>query len=348
MSPESKRSVGYLRTGQCTCHDMNGREQSCAASGQDAEFRAGVRWPAQRFVAQVDTVVDRLTGLVWMRNAAECEFPLEWREAFEFVPRLNRSGVCGFSDWRLPNRRELRSLISHQAARPALPQEHSFTNVFAGWYWTSTTAVISPAHAWYVDMDGGRMFYGGKDQSFMVWPVRGPGHEVLPVTGQMRCYDGAGRLVTCAGTGQDGERRMGRPWPKPRFHAAGDVVIDLLTGLRWQRLADLAGGAVDWSQALAAVAALQGTAPAAGWRLPNINELEVLVDADTHSPALPEGHPFEGVRDVYWSSTTSLYEPDWAWALYINKGAVGVGHKCQARFHVWAMADGGAAATWRR
>jgi hypothetical protein len=52
---------------------------------------------------------------------------------------------------------------------------------------------------------------------------------------------------------------------------------------------------------------------------------------------LPEGHPFSDVRDVYWSSTTSLFEPDWAWALYLDKGAVGVGQKRQARFYVWAV-----------
>ncbi len=56
-------------------------------------------------------------------------------------------------------------------------------------------------------------------------------------------------------------------------------------------------------------------------------------------PALPAGHPFIDVRDVYWSSTTSLYEPDWAWSLYLDKGAVGVGQKAQARFHVWAVCD---------
>lgn len=45
------------------------------------------------------------------------------------------------------------------------------------------------------------------------------------------------------------------------------------------------------------------------------------------------------LADVYWSSTTSLYEPDWAWALYLDKGAVGVGQKTQAIFHVWIVRD---------
>jgi len=40
------------------------------------------------------------------------------------------------------------------------------------------------------------------------------------------------------------------------------------------------------------------------------------------------------VREAYWSSTTGTYEPDWARALYLDKGAVGVGQKAGAHFHV--------------
>jgi len=49
------------------------------------------------------------------------------------------------------------------------------------------------------------------------------------------------------------------------------------------------------------------------WRLPNINELESLVDCGQYNPALPMHHPLTAVQNIYWSSTTSLYEPDWAW-----------------------------------
>lgn len=319
-----------LWTGQETCHDGQGHEIACRGSGQDAEWRRGRAWPRPRFVEQDDSVQDRLTGLVWARHASLAEFPLTWGEALEFVARLNRQKTFGFSDWRLPNRRELRSLISHQTRRPALPEGQPFQNVFAGWYWSSTTAAISPAHAWYVDMDGGRMFYGGKDQSYMVWPVRGRS-TVLPVTGQSNCFDDRGDVMHCAGTGQDAEFSAGIAWPQPRFTPQVDSVHDNLTGLLWRRDARLSE-ATTWQDALAGVARLGN-----GWRLPNINELESLVDCTTYGPALPPGHPFRNVGDVCWSSTTSLYEPDWAWALYVEKGAVGVGMKQQARFHAWAV-----------
>jgi hypothetical protein len=45
------------------------------------------------------------------------------------------------------------------------------------------------------------------------------------------------------------------------------------------------------------------------------------------------------VRAAYWSSTTSAFEPDWAWALYLDNGAVGVGQKRGRHFNVWAVAD---------
>lgn len=328
----------YLHTGQRTCHADDGRTILCAGSGQDAEFAVGTPWPEPRFDAIDNEVMDRLTGLVWSRDANLAEFPLTWQEALDFVAAINREQQPGRRDWRMPNRRELRSLLSLQTRLPALPERHPFINVFNGWYWSATTAAISPAHAWYVAFDGGRMFYGGKDQSFMLWPVRGEGLDVIARTGQSLCFDAVGKIVACAGSGQDGELKLGAQWPDPRFEILEDGILDRLTGLLWRRAANLTPQAVVWSEALAAVAELNQHGAAIAWRLPTINELESLVDCATHSPALPSGHPFADVQDIYWSSTTSLFEPDWAWALYLEKGATGVGQKRFAQFSVWAVA----------
>ena len=45
-------------------------------------------------------------------------------------------------------------------------------------------------------------------------------------------------------------------------------------------------------------------------------------------------------RSLIWcrSRTTGRFEPDWAWALYLGKGATGVGQKRFAEFSVWAVA----------
>ncbi|SCZ62718.1 Lcl C-terminal domain-containing protein [Thiohalomonas denitrificans] len=324
----------YPETGQRLCYDTEGGPRPCDW-GEDAEIGAGSAWPEPRFVTGAETVLDHLTGLTWTQNANLAEFPLTWEEALEFVADVG----LGHSDWRLPNRRELRSLLSYQTHRPALPRGHPFTQLFPGWYWSSTSAAISPAHAWYVHMDGGRMFYGGKDQSFMVWPVRGEGNGLLSATGQTRCYDEAGRPIPCSGSGQDGEHRMGRTWPEPRFVCEGDALFDRLAGLVWHRNADLAQGAVNWQQALEAVQRLR-VKEGKPWRLPNVNELELLVDCDHSNPALPAGANFDDLGEGYWSATTSVYEPDWAWALYMAKGAIGVGQKRDPHFQVMAVRDG--------
>ncbi len=330
-------SLHYLHTGQRTCHADDGREIPCAGSGQDASFAVGTSWPEPRFEQRNDEVTDLLTGLIWCRNANLAEFPLTWQEALDFVAAMNREQRFGRSDWRMPNRRELRSLLSLQAKLPALPERHPFVDVFDGWYWTATTAAIGPTHAWYVALDGARMFYGGKDQSFMLWPVRGEGLGVVPRTGQSRCYDAVGEVIPCAGSGQDGEFRFGAPWPEPRFDSIHSGVLDRLTGLLWRHSANLTPLPVLWREALAAVDGLNDECGGTTWRLPTINELEALVDCAAHSPALPSGHPFADVQDIYWSSTTSRFEPDWAWALYLGKGATGIGQKRFAQFSVWAV-----------
>ena len=326
-------------TGQTRCWDETGREIPCAGSGQDGETRRGAPWPELRFMVHGEVVRDRLTDLLWCRDATVNTFPCTWPEALRQVAELNRDGHAGRDDWRLPNRNELRGLMSYQARKPALPEGHPFVNVFLGWYWTSTTAAINPAYAWAVHLEGARLFYGRKDQEYLFWPVAGAGNDLLARTGQQRCHASDGALIPCAGSGQDGERRTGAAWPEERFSVRGEVVRDHLTGLAWARHADLGDGPVSWQEALARVAAWNREHPAAVlvWRLPTINELASLVDCAAHTPALPAGHPFIGLRDGYWSSTTSFFECDWAWVLYLDKGACGVGHKPGRTFFAWPV-----------
>jgi len=308
------------RTGQQTCHAADGAVIPCAGSGQDGEWRAGAAWPQPRFRVEGEAVEDRLTGLTWLRRANPAGFPLAWTELEAWLTDFNAQGATAWNDWRAPDRRELRSLIDYQARDPALPPGHPFREVYPGWYWTSTRFARDPGFVWWVQLTGGRMFYSHQSQYHLLWPVRGAGNGLLTAPSPR------------AGSG-------GAAWPQPRFAAAGDVVRDRLTGLTWTRRADLAPGETTWTQALATVAGLNrgGLAGWTDWRLPNINELESLVDCDQHTPALSPGHPFVDLGQGCWSSTTSLYEPDWAWALYLDKGACGVGQKKDPHFRVWAV-----------
>jgi len=319
----------YLNTGQTSCRDVNGHPIPCPGTGQDAEHAPGLAWPDPRFTAQGELVRDNLTGLIWSRDANPAGFPLTWAEALDFVEGLGRENHGGRSDWRLPTRRELASLISFAHKNPALPVGHPFTNVFPGWYWTGTTSARNPNYAWYVHTEGGRMFYGAKSGLSLVWPVCGSS-PILPATGQSIAFDSKGR---------DAQARIGVKWPSPRFSVDPEIVMDRLTGLAWSRSADLAPGETGWERAFAVAARLdrERLGGMSGWRLPTINELESLVDASAHTPALPADHPFTDVQDGYWSSTNSALEPDWSMVLYLARGGVGVGYKPKAVFHVWAV-----------
>jgi hypothetical protein len=340
MNPGTNYSLLFLKTDQNSCYNPDGKEISCNGSGQDAENSSPLAAAKSRFKKLADNLIDdSLTGLVWPQNANLAEFPLTWPEALNFINNMNSSKKFGFNDWRLPNRRELRGLMSHQTRKPSLPAGHPFENIFLGWYWTATTAAINPQYAWYVHMEGARMFYGRKDQYYLVWPVRGDASSTLPQTGQTKCYDLHGLEIDCNNSGQDGEIKSGFPWPEPRFIIKTHYVYDQLTHLYWLTNANFYNGLVNWAEALALVDSLNKSelGKIGKWRLPNINELESLTDCSEHNPALPRNHPFINVQEAYWSSTTSFFETDWAWVLYLHKGALGVGFKKGRTFSVWPV-----------
>jgi len=320
-----------IASGQHRCWDERGEPTSCRATGQDGDLQPGAPWPEPRFESSETTVRDRLTGLMWTADANHFEWPLTWDEANEAVADLSRIRHLGRSDWRLPNRRELWSLVSFAEANPALPSNHPFHNVFLGWYWSSTTAARNPSYAWAVQMTGGRVFFEAKERYAFTWACRGTSAipaatgeaPVRPPPGHTARMDGAARPVA---------------WPSPRFSAGNDWVFDRLTGLGWARHADLCGGAVNWADALEAIRGLNArNASDQIWRLPGITELESLLDARRCDPALPADQPFTGIGSGYWSSTTSALEHDWAMVLHLGRGAIGVGVKCDPRFLVWPV-----------
>jgi len=147
------------------------------ATGDDGDLEMGVAWPSPRFTDNSNgTVTDNLTGLIWLKNA-NCFGWGTWANALNDANTLN-SGECGLSDgsvegdWRLPNRKELRSLVDYSKYSPALTTGHPFSNVQAGYYWSSTTRALNTGHAWIVNMWDGYPWYGAKDYYSDVWPVR--------------------------------------------------------------------------------------------------------------------------------------------------------------------------------
>lgn len=165
-----------------------------------------------------------------------------------------------------------------------------------------------------------------------------------PRTGQTDCYDPIEpSVITCAGTGQDGDTLTGVAWPKPRFADNGDqTATDKLTGLVWTGDADPAGGYKTWQQALDYIKTLNSRKHLGhdDWRLPNIIELESLVNKQPNLATWLNSQGFSNVRmDYYWTSTTYASYTSHAWSLGMSSGIV-AGHSKTDRGYVWPVRKG--------
>ena len=148
------------------------------ATGDDGDLERGIAWPNPRFTDNGDgTVTDNLTGLTWLKNA-NCFGSKTWDQALSDANTLD-SGECGLGDgsvegdWRLPNVRELHSLVDYGRYTPALPAGHPFTGVQSSGYWSSTTLTYVTSDAWTVGIGVGTVYSNPKGSGPYVWPVRG-------------------------------------------------------------------------------------------------------------------------------------------------------------------------------
>ncbi len=164
------------------------------APGDDGDLQRGAAWPSPRFTDNNNgTVTDNLTGLIWLKNA-DCFNLQTWNSALTSANSLANAD-CGLSDgsvagdWRLPNIRELGSLVDSTQSNPALPVEHLFADVpdtqgAQLFYWTSNTFAGNTDKAWfnYLDLNVTWMF--DKTSDLYVWPVRGE-QSTLPLKAPM-------------------------------------------------------------------------------------------------------------------------------------------------------------------
>jgi len=163
------------KTGQTTSY----------APGDDGALQKGVASPNPRFTDHGNgAVTDNLTGLIWMANAG-CFGTQTWNNGLVACNTL-ASGSCGLTDssvagnWRLPNAREISSLIDFSQADPALATgcrtpACPFHNVYSSsaLYWTSTTYPdLTINSAYVIDMLNGSLGWWSKPLPNYVWCVR--------------------------------------------------------------------------------------------------------------------------------------------------------------------------------
>ena len=150
--------------------------------GDDGSYRAGA---PLRFADHGDgTVTDLNTGLTWIgdgRGDIDTDPPTpfrdeggwrkyNWTEAINYCERLE---FAGQSDWRLPNCKELFSILDLGKTDPAVDAA-CFPATRSDFYWTSTPFTYNTAHAWYVYFNLGYVNHASMDQELFVRPVRGP------------------------------------------------------------------------------------------------------------------------------------------------------------------------------
>jgi hypothetical protein len=145
-------------------------QTSTYGADDDGMLQKGITWPSPRFVDNGnDTMTDRLTGLVWEKSPSGTSGV--WTTAISYCENLS---LGGYTDWRLPNRKELLSLVNYGQSSPAnWLNSQGFTNVQASYYWSSTTNAAASAQAWIVFMNEGHVSARGKTDNYYVWAVRG-------------------------------------------------------------------------------------------------------------------------------------------------------------------------------
>lgn len=248
------------------------------------------------------TITDNVTGLMWQKEMGE---QISYEEAESVAKSLN---LGGYTDWRVPTIKELYSLI-----------------LFSGQV-NGETAIKNFIDEDYFVQPLGNTAIGEREIDAQTWSSTkyvGLTFNTNETVFGVNFVDGRikGYSIYKNGVASKKYFRMVRGNP---FYGKNDFVdnndgtiSDLATGLMWQKADD--GVARDWEEALSYAENLT-LGGHSDWRLPNIKELQSIVDytrcpSVTNSPAIdpifettsivdPDG--VLGQYPYFWSGTTHL------------------------------------------
>ena len=146
---------------------------------QTCESQIPPTTPSSRFIIHNNgTVTDKRTGLIWKRclegvSGAACNsgtpVELNWQDALQ---RARDASFEGRTDWRLPNIKELRSIVEQQCVDPAINLS-VFPAQAASVVWSSSPNADVADNAWNVYFSNGFTFNGSRNVRRQVWLVRG-------------------------------------------------------------------------------------------------------------------------------------------------------------------------------
>jgi len=191
------RCTQFPVTGQTTCWDSSGTVVACPGTGQDGELQKGA--PLAYTDNGDGTITDGDTGLVWEKlsqdgTVHDVRNTYTWANAFAgHVATLNAVSFAGHNDWRVPNVKELQSIVNYEAINPSTLPAFNSNCTYCGspgcdptctvtstcsctessGYWSSTSNALSPSSAWPVFFNGGAVVGNSKSLSAFVRGVRG-------------------------------------------------------------------------------------------------------------------------------------------------------------------------------
>ncbi len=142
-----------------------------ATAGEDNDYN-----PSATQMSYTDngdgTITDNRTGLMWLKDASNYNSggAQTWKTALSGCEGFS---YAGYSDWRLPNRRELFSIVKFEGVAAPFINTTYFLNTVSGAYWTSTTYVPGGTDAMAVCFNNGSVIGYSKTGDRYVRPVRG-------------------------------------------------------------------------------------------------------------------------------------------------------------------------------
>ena len=131
-------------------------------SGEEMQPATSANFTTQTISGKV-VVTDSKTGLMWQK---EYETDKTWQDALKYCKDLT---YAGYSDWRLPNKNELASLINYE--KSGAPYSY-FPDTLSTSFWSSSTYAPNTSRAWVVYFYSGHVLISNKTNDLNVRCVR--------------------------------------------------------------------------------------------------------------------------------------------------------------------------------
>jgi len=165
MVPKDWLSASWLAAAVCLAAGL--------VQAQECNDHIPPSTPDARFVDRGDgTVTDLHTGLMWKQcsegtwsNTQPCDsgvaLVFTWQQALQRAADVDEGTAgenLGYHDWRLPNHKELASLVELKCVRPAINTRFFPETPPSGWFSSSSVFADSDGYVWGVRFDTGRDF----------------------------------------------------------------------------------------------------------------------------------------------------------------------------------------------